>query len=376
MSLQPRREPGDVRKDLQALIANADAPGFIAKCEAIKAEITDLLFTDRVVDAKRILEAYSNVLHDFESKNPEFTLEILPILPANTHGTLKLFGINDKIDAYLFAYKVDMVSICQVADDAFFYLIQWAVRNKDADLVEQVVVGIAQYLHAHHENQYKLFADTARHLLWALFEDGNVRMACTPATDEAMACLLRQQPQTKLQEYYLLSLAQAGMTKTLMRGLELPYFEAYYPKDEESHQILSDALPKQLTARELHWVHRSLALRGIAERILFDESVNMDHYIDSLENSYIGRSSFNELRFENLRQLTHSLDEHVVKDLSKRKRVITLLNAICEDEVNRIGQELTPEVVREALVNVDVPENLLKHVKMLKGIVLEDALGL
>jgi hypothetical protein len=65
-----------------------------------------------------------------------------------------------------------------------------------------------------------------------------------------------------------------------------------------------------------------------------------------------------------------------VKDLSKRKRVITLLNAICEDEVNRIGQELTPEVVREALVNVDVPENLLKHVKMLKGIVLEDALGL
>jgi hypothetical protein len=369
----PRIDPSAIRKELKALISANDAPGFVALCQSLKAEIGELLVANRVVESQRLLTVYSNALSDYEHTSAAFTLGILPILPANTRGTVMLMGEYDEVDAYILEHKVDLAIIVQATDDAYSHLISWALKKKDMAYVEQIVVGVVEHLHTYHPNKKAVFEDVTVAILWALLNDKELRMVCTPAIDDAMASMMRETPNPKHHEDYLLFLAQAGMRKTLMKGLELRYF---YPLPNFNHQNIAQGFPENPTAEELHWINRSLNIHGIPEKILFDESIDMHVFVEVLRNSHEGRSHWNDLSFETLKSFAHLIDKKTMDTAGKKKRVAILLNGVCEEEANRLGREQTPEQILEDLKKMGIPDFMRATVKMLKITALEDAMGL
>lgn len=382
MTPEPRIDPGAIRKEFKAFITANDASGFVALCQTLKAEIAELVLTDRSVEAVRLLEAYNSTLREYEPTNPAFTLEVLPLLPPNARGTIKLLGVCDDTDAYILEHKVNLEVISQVQDDAFSFLITWALSKKDMAYVEKVVLSVTESLHTMplnlttHPMIDEMMLDATIHMLHALVYKDETRMVCTPAIDDAIASLMIKRPESKLQEQYFLHIAQAGMTKTLMKALSLPFFYSYSQADEQKQQILKDALPSNPTVKELYWIHRSLPLDGIAEKILFDETVDMDEFVNVLSGTYEGKSHYSDLSFHTLKGFTHLIDKQTLDTQGKQKRVTKLLNAMCEEEAFGIGRQKTPQQIRDELLKMGVPDFMLRTVNILKGQALEDALGL
>jgi hypothetical protein len=376
MTPAPRIDPSAIRKEMKAFITANDAQGFVELCQAVKAEVLELVVADRAVEGHRLLEVYSNVLNSYECANPAFTLKILPILPSSSMATVKLLGINDEIDSYILEHKIDLQIISHVKDGAYAHLIHWALKKKDLAYVEKVVLMVTETLHTESCINNAMILDASICLLYTLVDDENTRMTYTPAIDDAVASLLIKNNENKQDCEFYLSLAMTGMRKTLMSALRLQFFYPYSPPNEERRSILVSALPEQPTAKELHWIHRSLSLHGIAAKILFDDTVDMLEYIDALKDSYQGKSRFNDLSYATLASFTHLLDNQQVNTSSKKKRVALLLNEVCEQEAKQFGFEKTPEKVRNELLKMGVPESLIRTVKMLKVVSLEDALGL
>jgi hypothetical protein len=375
MTLTPRHNPSVIRKELNAFVQANDAPGFIALCQSIKAEVVELVVSERVVEANRLLEVYSNALRDYENKNPAFTLQILPILPPSSRGTIRLLGVCEQVDAYIMANKIDLKVVSQVKDDGHIDLIIWALRKKNIAYVEQVVVHIAEYLHHNFTPKNQIFQQISHGILWALLDKPENRMTATPAIDEAIASLMKERPESQGMEHFYLWLAEARMPKTLLKALELASYCSYAPH-EEDEQVILDALPKNPTALELHWIQRSLKIEGFTKKILLDESVDMEQYIEALRDSYQGKSRFNDLSISTLSEFSSLICNETLSSTSTKKRISLLLNAACEEETNRIGSDKTPEKIRDELLKIGIPESALRLVKMLRGLALEDALGL
>jgi hypothetical protein len=365
-----------IRDVFQVFIAANDADAFIDLCQSVKAEAMLLISQDRCIEAKHLTEVYSNVFRLYACENPSFTLKILPVFPPNSGSTMRLLGINDEIDAFILEHKTDLSAISQGKDNASLLLIEWALSKKDMAYVEKVILGVADHLHAVQAPSSVLSKISCSILYALLFHDERETVVCTPAIDEALAGLITDNKgaMTPDEDYYLM-LARSGMRKSLMKALELQSFNISTISRVENRDALFAALPENLTAKEMYWIFRAIEIQeveGIEEKILFDERVDIQEHIEVLKSS---RPIFNDLCITTLERFSH-LFNVVATDESKNRRAATFLNAICEAERDRVGRERCAEDIHNDLLELDIDPFFIRQVKMLRGVALEDALGL
>lgn len=373
--------PKIFKRELEVFIQANDANGFIALCQSIKGQAMALISEDRCIEAKRMMETYSNVLRSYSCNNPRFTLEIMPIMPPNASSTLRLMGKSADIDAYILEHKVDLDVICKVEDGAAYHLIEWAMSNNDLSYAEQVIQRISDHLNDFHSNKESIFSSVSTGLLNSLLRHEDDReVTCTPGMDEAIASLMSDNRGKRPDEddYYLL-IAKAGLSKTLMRALELESFYAFRISTQEKRDAIYSALPENPTAQEMYWIFRSIEFcvdTGIESQILFDERIDINEHIEILRSTYPGQNHFNELGMHTLDRFMHQLEDDVLNTPSKMRRAVAFVDAICEQEANIVGRTRSPEKIRDDLIDRDIPHAIIRQVKMLRGLELEDSLGL
>jgi hypothetical protein len=373
--------PKALKATSDAFIQANDAHGFIALCQSVKAQTMALICEERSLEAKRLMEIYSNIFRYYTCSNPAFTLEILPLMPPNANSTVKLMGISPEIDDYLLEHKVDLDVISRVEDDACYTLIQWALSKNDMAYAEKVVQGVAHHLNAFPSSKESTVTNVSLNLLKALLHhDVDMEIACTPGIDEAIASLMTKNRGKMFdEEDYFLQMAKAGLRKALMRALELESFYSYKVCTKEKRDIFFAALPDEPTSQEMYWIFRSIEFTvddGIESQILFNERIDIQEHIETLRSTLIGQGKFCELSMSNLDRFSQLLGDDELNTPSRRNRAVAFVNAICEQEATLQGRQGTPEVIRNTLIDLSIPHTIIRQVKMLRGLELEDALGL
>lgn len=362
-----------LRDEFKVLIAANDAHAFIGLCQTVKAETMTLISADRCNEANQLMEVYANIFRLYTCENPAFTLKILPLMPPDANSTLRLLGINDEIDSFILEHKANLNVVCQAKDNAYQHLIEWALSKHDMACVERIVLKIAECLHdAQAASSH--FSKVSCSILYSLFFFDDTRtVACTPAMDEAIASMINDnRGLIPKEDDYFLMMANTGLPKSLMKALELQSFCAEKITRVENRQTLFAALPENPTAQQLFWVFRSIEVDGIEEQILFDERIDINEHIEVLRSS---SHIFNDLSSHTLERFSHLFNIEIQEE-SKNRRAVTFLNAICEEERDRPGRERSAEDIHNELIDLDIAPALIRQVKMLRGLALEDALGL
>jgi hypothetical protein len=363
-----------LRDEFKVLIAANDVGGFITLAQSVKAQAMTLICEERCIEANQILEVYANVFRNYTCENPSFTLEILPLVPPNSVKAMQLLGTSNEIDAFILEYKTDLNTICQAKDSAYQILIEWALSKNDMAYVDEIVLKIAEHLNAKEAGSSNN-SKVARAILYSLvFHENALNQVHTPALDEAIASLISDNRGKIPHDDYYPMMAKCGLSTSLMKALETEFFLASKIEKTEDQAAFYAAIPKNPTAQELYWIFRSIEIDGLEEIILFDERIDINEHIEVLRSAQIN-GSYNDLSILTLDRFEHLLWLDPT-GTSKDRRVITFLNAICEQERDRIGHERTAEDIHNDLVDRNVHPGLIRHVKMLRGLALEDALGL
>jgi hypothetical protein len=363
--------PKTFAQELDAFIKSGDAQGFMSLSQAVKAAAIELIHHDQHFEASYMMKNYAFVFVSPKTNDPAFLLKILPAFPQNTQGTLKLLGLSDELDQAILTSKVELATM--KADDGFESLINWAIGKEQWSLIEDVVVHLAAHVKEHHPDNSQVQRSVVSGVLQT-FVYGKECLPVMPATiDEALVSLVNAPSDWRLQGYFVDRMARMGMPKTLMKMLEYGRIDPFACTNTAEHQHILDCLPEQLTIQQMHAVDCFLGIRGIKHRLLFDETTNIDKYIEVLRESQYLSYRDSDLRFATLERYSPLFTTENIAMASRRKRISRLLNAVVDKVVTQGG---TPEGIRGSLKKCGVPDHAMKLVDILKGGELENALGL
>jgi hypothetical protein len=363
--------PNTIRDEFRALIDARDVQGFMELAQAAKAQAIDLIHQDLQLDASNLLNQYGRVFVNIDVEDPDFILAILPLFPKNDDGTLRYLGQRTDLDQAILASKVDVDAMTN--SDAFCKLINWAIGKEDWALVERVVLHIAHYVKEHHPNNALAQREVANGILMAFVHEKDDVPVYPSSIDDAIASIVNHTADWRLQDYYFDRLARMGMPKTLMKMLEHGRIAAFNCAPTAANQHILDCIPEQLTPKQLHAVHNFLNVKGIKQRILFDESTDLEQYIQALMDSNYRNYREHDLRFSCIDSFSTLFTTENIAIPQRRMRIARLINAVVEEVQSKGG---TPEGIRGSLVKCGVPAHAMKLVNLFKGEELENELGL
>lgn len=363
--------PKTIRDEFKALIDARDAQGFIQLAQAAKAQAVDLIHQDQQLDAAHLLNEYGRVFVNIDVDDHDFILAILHLFPKNDSGTFKHLGKRDELDQAILASKVDVDAMTH--NDAFCKLIDWAIGKKDWAMVERGVLHITQYVMEHQPNNALAQREVANGILQAFVYEREYLPVVPASIDNAIASTVNHSADWRLQDYFFDSLAKMRMPKTLMKMLEHGRIAPFYCARTAANQHILDCIPEQLTPKQLHAVHYFLNVKGIKQRILFDENTDLEQYIQALMDSNFRNYGGHDLRFSCIDSFSTLLTTENIAIPHRRMRIARLINAVVEEVEKKGG---TPEGIRGSLVKCGVPAHAMKLVNLFKGEELENELGL
>jgi hypothetical protein len=364
-------DPQTFRQELEGFMRDGDVQAFMQLSQAVKATCIELIHQDQHFEASYMMKNYGTVFISPKASNPTVLLQILPAFPKNATGTLNLLGITDELDEAILASKVDVRTI--KPRDGFTSLINWAIGKQQWPLVEAVVLNITANVKEHYTNDSMTQSEVVNGILQT-FVYGKECLPPLPGTiDEAVSSIVNAPLDWRLQDEFFDRLARMAMPKTLMKMLEHGRINSINCTQTAEHQHILDCLPENLTAKQLHAVDYFLNLRGIKHRILFDESMHIEHYIAALKGSQFLAYRENDLRFGILERFTPLFTTENIAVAARRKRISSLINAVVDQALSKGG---TPEGIRGSLKKLGLPEHAMKLVNLFKGEELESALGL
>lgn len=364
-----------IKADLDSLKTLTDADLFLKICDTAKAQITEHLFQDEHFEAAGLARAYAYAFVGFKHVDKAFTLKVLQAFPVNCHSTLSMLGIDDEIDEFILSRKVRLHTMSEARDHAHTKLLEWAVAKQDMVLIEKVVLQISRDLLENHPGSKQQFRNASMGMVRVLVLGEQEQTFYGPVIDDAIASLVCQKADYQQPAECMPRLAAAGLSKTLMKMLEFGLLNEYRPIsfDVAETQRLIESLPANPSPQQLHWIHHSIKIPDLTEKILFDESVDMDAYIEALRaTEFNGR--YNNLVFNTLRQFKEILTPEHLTTVPRKRRAAKLVSAVCEQE--QAYKRTKPEDIRKTMTDIGFHEYVFKLSSMFKAKVLEDELGL
>lgn len=373
---QRRFNPDTVGAELFFLQQAGNSVEFIAHCQAIKRGAIELIQQDNPGAAAKLLEKYGQFFKGYKHENNDFTLAILPLFPANKTETMILLGKSKKIDECIINYKLDRTTHSKATGDDIKHVIEWAVERGDLRLVEGIISHVTTDLLTNHADNKSVHIHTFSEILSALLWADKLQEPLSPAVDDAIASIVRQRAHFSLSQAYLVRMARAGLSKTLMKTLEFGRVSRHEVLSPENVEDIASVLPKIPTPEQAHWITSALTIPGLPALILFDPAFDLDAYIEALNTTCTKLARPNDLTFKNLEIFSDLLTDKSLDTPFKKRRAIKLLDAAAQSEFESPGSPRTSKHVREALGKTRIPATVLRMMSMFKVQSLEDDIGL
>jgi hypothetical protein len=373
MSLDSKQHisPFTLRSQLNAYVLQPDPDGFVGMCKAIKARALELMHSDRYLDAGNLISAYDRAFEGVSHLPPDFLFAIIEVFPRNSINTLKLLGTSKEIDQAIINTKVDIPSLSGQKDCGFTYLLGWAVKNNDWPLIDQVVlqlavVGLRMSCHMELANQ----------IIDTLLSDSENTRPFSPAVDNAIASLISVKGYSTRQPDYVEMMANKGLHESLIKLLVHNHmFECPLAQySEERAAIILAALPPSPTLEQLRAIHYFLKPNGLSEQILFDDSVDLDGYLDLMRKTHYLGADHGDLSFPGILPFRVCMTPDNINIPARRNQIAKLLNITYEESISK--GHFTGEDPYTKIMETGIPKHAIRLIDSLKGQALEDALGL
>jgi hypothetical protein len=370
------KNPSAVTKRLEALKVANDGDGFLELALAIKTTAMKQIERNRHWEAKEIMEHYSNVFSNITAKNqtPSFLLKTLVLFPQNHHQSLNLLGVYPEVDAYIVEHKLRVDLFDPTTDSGIEDVIRWAAWKKDWAFVERFVCDLVNRTHEAAIEDHKTQRTIANFLVDGLLAVNYEAGTMTDAVDEQIASLIDSSADYRRSGLHIPKLADRGLSKTLMKMMEHGVVSRAGSRSQNDFGVILRCIPEELTLQQLYAVHYHLEVAPYAEKLLFDEAHSMDDFIEVLKHSNYGMYDKSDLDIGSVQSFSHLITPENFDNRERRKRILQLIDATLGKGTPY--EKKSTEEVRKYLGYNNVPEFTFKHIHRLRGIELEDAMGL
>jgi hypothetical protein len=369
-------DPRNFNKKLQSLLDSEDAQGFVEYCKAIESTAMTMVKNHKRREASSLLNLYADVFEsaDWHLKSPEMVLQVLEVFPVNHYTTMRLLGISKEADDYILAHKLNIAEFDCGVESGYEDVLNWAVKTNQHEYAAQFVHEVVQRVHQVCED----VDDKAMRLIGNALVDGLVDNDPLPgeitcSIDQDIASLLNSTGDYRRSGQYIPTLAKLGMSKTLMTMMVNGMLSGISYTNEANFEPIIKCLPQEMTLAQLHAVNYHLGIPSVAEKILFDDSVNMTDFIAAMKDSRFSLFQKNDLHIEGIRPFYKHITPENFERPERRKRILQLLDAMLESGTIKYD---SVEEVRKALKYQSVPQFAFKYIRCLRSIELEDAMGL
>jgi hypothetical protein len=366
-------DPNNLKEKFKELVEKADAEGFVEYCQAIESTAIAMIKNHRITGASELMTTYEKLFYEANigSKSAKFVLGILPLFPVNHYSTMRLLGKSDEVDDYILANKLNIAEFNCIVDSGYDDLLGWAIRHKGwvyaADFIHKVVQHVHEVCES--DKPIRVFGNS---LVDTLIDVDTFPQEMPGSIDDDISSLLESTADYRRSGLHIYTLASLGMSKTLMTMLENGMLSTLMYTNEEKFKNIVNCLPPDMTLAQLHAVNYHMGIPAIAERILFDERVDMTDFIAVLKKSSFGFKG-SDLCLDGIKPLIKHITPDNFKQPERRKRILQLMDAVVEQGAVKY---VSDDDVRGALKFHDVPQFAFRHIRRLRGSELEDAIGL
>lgn len=362
-----------VKQEFQFHIQYKDVASFLELCQTVKSTIGALINQNQRAEALALMEVYESTFKYAHDWNAKFLLGIVEEFPFNHESTFALLGLSDELDQAIMASKVDTKTrpannICD-----HDHLLRWAYEQQNLALMEDIVINACDMVKTRFHCEKDIMRRVSTCFVHTLGLRENRANLSSHRIDEAIASIIDIGDQES--GAYVDRLARLQMPKTLMKMLEIGRLGKHIQALHEDYDHILACIPEKMTANELNAVYFHLEPTGLAQKILFDESIDMDDYIGSLRNS--AYMSFGGSKYLGLQYCSHfsaSFTENAFSDSVKKRRCVKLINSMCEADLTKGTVKVKD--MRDRAILFGVPTFCLKYIDCIRGAELEDALGL
>jgi hypothetical protein len=354
-------------KQLQICIRDRNAERFIELCRAAQASEARQNQSDNS-SAKRPDGQY---LEELGYIDPEFLVSIVDAFPTNHFATLRLLGSHAGVDQAIIDKKIDLQRPLSVAGSQ--RLVEWGIKQKNLGFIEAVITNVCQHIRDRHANNDALKHAASDFFIQTLVYQKKEFDLISPIVDAELSSIVTPKIDKSFHPEVVGLLAKMRMGKTLIAMLEHGRLGMYL----ERHHNFSDVracLPSAMTVRQSNAVLFYLEPKAHAEQILFDENMDVDAFIQSMRETCYRVRSGNDLSIYSIKPFIQLITPENFAVPARKARILKLLQAVCDAEFER--RTVPEHEVRAMLEYAEVPAFTYKHIRQLRGIELEEAMGL
>lgn len=371
----------DLHADIMALPRTPGSEHFIETCAKARSEISRLLDACDYAEAAVLSGALCKVFDSIGWKGAAVMAEIIPLFPVNRACTLRHLGQDDVVDRLIFATKLELDQLSSFDGDAWLHVLRWARERRDLALCERLIVAIANDIHGNGPNNTEHLGNVSLKIIRAVAPNDAEPLALGETIDQTIASIIAFNCDNNVNSFdnemsagHMPAVAQHGLKKTLMRMLEKNVFATYLPDRFSSvqNEAVYGALPDNPSPAETFWIQRKIAKPGVNERILFDPQFDIEAYIEVLRPPYGRNSSY--LSFSMLKTFRPLLTLEDLTTPDRKRRAGLLINAVVDHQM-KVGR-YTLDQLREKMSKCGLDPYVLKMTRVLKGVILEEELGL
>jgi hypothetical protein len=372
-----KTKPEMLADELDHLERINDPHVLISLWNEAKLEISRLLEDCLPRESWLLSRSFKSSFHNYRHQDEEVTRRVIPLFPVNDPCTFKHLGIADDIDEYIITHKLRIHDLSQTKDHGFREVLEWAAKQGRRDLIEQVVIQVRNDLVDNHPKYQSAWNEAFHGMLRRLVGQRDTYIDLSGAVDQAMSDLVILAPDYRKQHKDMAGLARSGMNKTLIKVLSVRGFGSFdgAALSDQDFQCVLNALPQNPTPLQMHWIHRSIEVPGLAEKILFDPSVNMDAYVEAMGSTRFGEGpDQHNLTIWSIQSFAALMTPEHLNTGERRRRARKMLNAVCEKEFP--PDKKNPDALRVKLVQAGFNPYVFRLCDQLKAEILQDELGM
>ena len=365
------------KEEIMRLKGSTDPEHFNNTVNRTRLKITEL--TER--SKFNLVESFSRTLlaafDSVKEKDEAFIASVIHNFPPNSRVTFWLLGKNNDLDNYIVSNKLNIRDFCATEELDYRPLLSWAVDENHEDILENLLTHIVEDIGENHKSSMKIRQTTLKNFLASLLWDEENTNKYSPAIDKAMLALADVEDVSILDLETMHGLARVGLPYTLLKLIERERFNKYNDNDNapSDSEALYKVFPATLTTKEIAYLFVYTDMPGLSEKILFDESVDLDELINTLKS--IGHPARKMFDMDCIAPLAEFATKAAINTPQRRKRVDYLFSAICDHFTDDTkGSYGSPADVLDGMQEIGFDDYVFKVCKRFKGQHLENELGL
>lgn len=365
------------KEELKRLRHTTDPDEFNNTVLRAKAKISNLIKENQF----NHVEAFSRtLLGTFElvrDKDDAFILSVVHNFPVNSRVTFSLLGKNSKIDNYILSDKLKINDFCATEEKDYMPLFHWAAKTNQQDILEKLILQIADNIDYNHKDSLKLKQTTIKNFISSIAWDEDRTSALPSTIDNVLARLADIEDKSEFEVEVIHGMVRAGLSSTLMKLMERDRVTRY----DGTHHAQSEntlfyaALPQTPTIKELVSMHLYTDKPGLSQYILFDESVDLTEFVRVIKS--LQPPKWSKFGIDNMEPFAEIATKENIDTPEKRKRVEFLFNSLCDHLTDpESGTYGSPADVMEGMEDFGFDTYLFRICKRFRAQHLENELGM